>query len=177
MADFTRLPAFAEDGGVHVVIETPRGARVKYKFEPALQAFMLSRALTLGLVYPYDWGFIPSTAAPDGDPLDALVIHDSETFPGAVMRCKPIGILEVMQTEKSKRVRNDRVFFVPHDGRDSASIADICELSRLEKEQLQEFFRAVVSTTEKTLKFLGWRGSKNALAAVRSSTKQFQQTG
>ena len=56
--------------------------------------------LMAGLAYPYDWGFIPSTEAEDGDPLDVLVIHDAQTYPGVVLRCKPIGILEVEQASQ-----------------------------------------------------------------------------
>ena len=56
-----------------------------------------------GLTYPYDWGFIPSTEAEDGDPLDVLVIHDAQTYPGVVLRCRPVGILEVEQSPKARR--------------------------------------------------------------------------
>ncbi len=56
-----------------------------------------------GLTYPYDWGFIPSTKAEDGDPLDVLVIHDAQTYPGVVLRCRPVGILEVEQKKKGKK--------------------------------------------------------------------------
>jgi inorganic pyrophosphatase len=56
-----------------------------------------SQSLMAGLAYPYDWGFIPSTKAEDGDPLDVLVILDAQTYPGVVLRCKSIEILEVEQ--------------------------------------------------------------------------------
>src|SRR5687768_14891682 len=75
MIDLLALPAFASRSGIHVVVETPRHAQAKFKYEPELGVFMLSRALTLGLSYPYAWGFVPSTTAPDGDPIDALVLH------------------------------------------------------------------------------------------------------
>jgi inorganic pyrophosphatase len=67
----------------------------------------------VGLTYPYDWGFIPSTEAEDGDPLDVLVIHDAQTYPGVVLRCRPVGILELEQQSKGKKERNDRIFAVP----------------------------------------------------------------
>ena len=63
--DYLSLPTFAGPRDVHVVVETPRHAQAKFKFEPTLGVFVLSRALSLGLSYPYDWGFVPSTAAPD----------------------------------------------------------------------------------------------------------------
>ena len=72
----------------------------------------LSKPLIAGLTYPYDWGFIPSTEADDGDPLDVLIIHEAATYPGLVLACKPIGVLEVEQVNMGKKERNDRLFVV-----------------------------------------------------------------
>ena len=84
---------------MHVVVETPRGARAKLTFERQLEAFVLSKSVMLGLSYPYDWGFVPSALADDGDPLDAMVLHDIEQQDqGLVLRCKAIGVLQVVQT-------------------------------------------------------------------------------
>lgn len=58
------------------------------------------------------WGFIPSTKAEDGDPLDVLIVLDAATYPGLVLSCTPVGVLEVVQSEKRKKTRNDRVFAV-----------------------------------------------------------------
>jgi len=81
-----QLPALAEDDTtVHMVVEAPRGATVKLKYAPKLQAFTPARALPLGLAYPFDWGFIPGTRAADGDPVDALALHDTATYPGVVL--------------------------------------------------------------------------------------------
>lgn len=65
------------------------------EFDPDLKAFTLAKPLMVGLIFPYDWGFIPSTKADDGDPLDVLIIHNSQTYPGVVLPCRPIGILEI----------------------------------------------------------------------------------
>ena len=67
---------------VQVVIETPRGSRNKLKFDVASQHFKLSKVLPEGMVFPYDFGFVPSTKAEDGDPLDVLVLTDEPLFPG-----------------------------------------------------------------------------------------------
>jgi inorganic pyrophosphatase len=75
----------------------------KLDFDPNLRVFTLAKPLMAGLTYPYDWGFIPSTKAQDGDPLDVLVIHDAQTYPGVVLRCRPVGILELEQTSKARR--------------------------------------------------------------------------
>ena len=87
------LSPYNSEGDLRVVVETPRGANMKLKYEPELGAFVVSRALTLGLTYPYDWGFIPGTQAEDGDPLDALVLHDSSTYPGVLLSCRVLGMV------------------------------------------------------------------------------------
>jgi len=71
MAGLLKLPACNGDGDAYVVVETPRGSAAKLEYDPDLHAFTLSKALILGLTYPYDWGFIPSTKGEEGDPLDA----------------------------------------------------------------------------------------------------------
>jgi inorganic pyrophosphatase len=77
MSDLQKLPVRDKKGDVHVVVETPRGSAAKLEFDPELQAFTLSKSLILGLSYPYDWGFVPSTKGEDGDPIDVLVLHDA----------------------------------------------------------------------------------------------------
>ena len=57
------------------MVEAPKGSLVKLKYEIKLAAFTVAHSLPLGLSYPFDWGFVPSTQAPDGDPLDILILH------------------------------------------------------------------------------------------------------
>jgi inorganic pyrophosphatase len=72
LQDLTRLDPFDDDHILRMVVETPRGASVKLTYAPDLGSFTVTRALALGITYPFDWGFIPGTTADDGDPLDAL---------------------------------------------------------------------------------------------------------
>jgi inorganic pyrophosphatase len=95
MTNLTKLPTWADKTHIHAAVETPRGSHCKLEFDPKHRAFILAKPLLAGLTYPYDWGFVPSTQAEDGDPLDILVIHDAGTYPGLILRCKPIGVLEV----------------------------------------------------------------------------------
>jgi inorganic pyrophosphatase len=173
MPNLAKLPTWSEDGDLHVVVETPRGARAKLKYEPELKSFVLSKSLLLGLTYPYDWGFIPSTSADDGDPIDVMVIHDAATSPGLLMRCKIIGVLETLQKQKGKEIRNDRVFAVPqksHRGRDIDEVRDLAPETRTE---LEKFFVATDELEAKQLTFLGWAGAKQAHRFVKSCQKRF----
>ena len=85
MTNLLKLPTWADKQHIYAVIETPRGSTCKLDFDPQLRAFTLAKPLMAGLAYPYDWGFIPSTKAEDGDPLDVLVIHNAQTYPGVVL--------------------------------------------------------------------------------------------
>jgi inorganic pyrophosphatase len=68
MPNFINLPPFTDDGDVRVVVETPRGSRAKFEYDPKLETFILSKSLLTGLTYPHDWGFghrpEPMTAIP-----------------------------------------------------------------------------------------------------------------
>ena len=130
MPNFINLPPFTEDGDVHVVVETPRGSRAKFAYEPKLETFILSKSLLAGLTYPHDWGFVPSTKGADGDPLDIMVIHDATTFPGIVLTCRIIGVLQIEQKSKRKVERNDRLFAVSRRSHSELGLRDVRDLSK-----------------------------------------------
>ncbi|MBR0801878.1 inorganic diphosphatase [Bradyrhizobium jicamae] len=167
MTNVTKLPTWADKKHVYAIIETPRGSSCKLEFDPELDVFTLAKPLMAGLTYPYDWGFIPSTAAEDGDPLDVLVIHDTKTYPGVVLRCVPVGILEVEQTKKGKKERNDRVFAVPDRSPLETDLKDIRHLPSRAREELEQFFLATDALEDKKLEFLGWRGPGHAIKTIR----------
>jgi len=80
---------------LRVVVETPRGSRHKYAWNESIGAFEHRATLGSGLVWPYDYGFIPRTKGGDGDPLDVLVLMDEPAFPGCVLQVRIIGAFEV----------------------------------------------------------------------------------
>lgn len=95
---------------VSVMIDTPQKSRNKFKFDPHTRAYKLSKILPEGMVFPYDFGFLPSTKGEDGDPLDVLVLIEEPTFPGCVVECRLVGVIEAEQSAGSeKQVRNDRL--------------------------------------------------------------------
>ena len=82
MQNLIDLEPYGDNRQLRMIVKTPRGSNIKLEYEPKLRAFTVSRALPLGLVYPYDWGFIRGIKAEDGDPIDALAVHDGATYPG-----------------------------------------------------------------------------------------------
>lgn len=167
MADPERLSALDGDGHVHVVVEASRGMRAKCKYDSELGLFVFGKPLPHGMAYPFDWGFIPSTKGEDGDPLDALVLHDAACPVGCLIACKPVAVLRVLQTEKGRKKRNDRFLLRP--AADKAVSNDT--LSGRLKREMEQFFRGVVLDTGKTLEFGPWQGPKQALAAIRKGMR------
>ena len=82
-----------------VIIETPKGSRNKFKYDSTSRMFKLSKVLPEGMMFPYDFGFVPSSTGGDGDPLDVLVLMDEPTFPGCLLECRLIGVIEAEQVQ------------------------------------------------------------------------------
>jgi inorganic pyrophosphatase len=167
MASLIKLPTWADKSHIHAVIETPRGNHCKLEYDPKHRVFTLSKPLLAGLTYPYDWGFIPSTKAEDGDPLDVLVIHDAGTYPGLLLRCTPIGVLQVLQTAKGKSERNDRIFAIPDRAPFEGDLQDVRHLPKRAIGELEKFFEATDALENKKLKFLGWHGPTHAIRTIK----------
>jgi inorganic pyrophosphatase len=169
MAKLEKLPAFDKEGAVHVVVEASRGMTAKCKYDSRLGLFVLGKPLPHGLVYPFDWGFIPGTKGEDGDPLDALVLHDAACPVGCLIACKPVAMLGIEQKKRSEPAeRNNRFLFIP--GCDK-SIKKSVLTARLKRE-LEQFFEAVVLGSGKTLSLLGWKDPGAALKAIKRGATQ-----
>jgi inorganic pyrophosphatase len=167
------LPALPAPDVVHVVVETPRHSIVKLKYDPDLDQFVLKRPLPLGFAYPYDWGFVPETVADDGDPLDALVVWEAQSPPGTVLRCRPLGVLQLSQRSKGKagRVRNDRILVVPQEDPRTASLRQVTDLPQRIRDELAHFFLTSIHFEPKEPEVVGWAGPAAALALVRRTRR------
>ena len=148
-----------------------------FRYDPELQIFTLSKSLLVGLTYPHDWGFVPSTKAEDGDPIDIMVIHDAATSPGLVLTCRVIGVLQIEQKSKSNAERNDRLFAVPRRSHSERGLRDVRDLSKPILEELEKFFVATDELEDKELKIIGWKGPKIALKAINDAAKSFEKRG
>lgn len=86
---------------IDVLVEIPRGSRNKYEWDEEAGRFRLDRHLFSATVYPADYGFIPDTLGEDGDELDALVLLEEPSFPGCIVRARPVGLVH-MSDEKGR---------------------------------------------------------------------------
>ncbi len=170
----SNLPTYGEDGSVNAVVEAPKGSVVKLKYEPSLGVFTVSHSLSLGLSYPFDWGFVPSTRAPDGDPLDVLILHDAATYPGVLLPCHPLGVVEMDQDDQGgKRERNDRVILMPRWQDRLGEFERASELPVRLREEIEQFFLSTTFFTAKNPKILDWKGSKKAMAIITEANNAY----
>ena len=171
--DITRIPAGANPpADINVVIEIPGGAGggspVKYEVDKDSGAILVDRIVHTSMFYPCNYGFIPNTLHEDGDPTDVLVRTEVALVPGAVIRCRPIGVLN-MEDESGI---DDKILAVPVDKIDpfQKDIRDIGDLPEMERNRIQHFFERYKDLEEgKWVKVTGWAGREEAEAIIARS--------
>src|ERR1700716_2712274 len=114
MADLSKLPTQLDPKKriCRAIIETPKAFRNKFNYDPDSNLFMLGGLLPEGMMFPFDFGFIPSTLGADGDPLDIMVLLDAPAHVGCLLEVRLIGIIMATQTEHGTTKRNDRLLGV-----------------------------------------------------------------
>jgi inorganic pyrophosphatase len=170
----TILKPFDNDdkSSIQVVIETPKGCRNKYKFDPKLRSFTLSRVLPDGMVFPYDFGFVPSTMAEDGDPIDVLLLMDAPAFSGCVVDSRLVGVIEGEQTGDGKTERNDRLLAVANHNHAHSDLKNVSDMNPKALKELGEFFVNYHRQDALKYKFLGTKGPKEAARLLDRAIKR-----
>lgn len=167
MTSLDRLEPIGSEGEIRMIVETPKGSNIKLRYDPSLGLFTVSRALPLGLGYPFDWGFVPGTLCEDGDPLDALALHDSATYPGTMLPCRPLGVVDVEQNgDDKKRVSNPRLILLPTWHGRLGELEKAKQLPERLRQEIEQFFLSVTFFTQKAARIKGWRGPHAALKVL-----------
>jgi inorganic pyrophosphatase len=168
----TRLkPVDKQEGLLQVIIETPAGSRNKFAFDPDQGIYSLKKVLPAGMVFPYDFGFLPKTLAPDGDPIDVLLLMDEPAFPGIAVRARLIGVIEGEQLDGKKKIRNDRLVAVAEANHMYANVRKLKDLPGKWIDELQEFFVNYHNLEGKKYRLLGCKGADVALGLIKEVQK------
>jgi len=167
------LPAQnAKSKNVNVIIETPKGCRNKFAYDVETELFKLKGVLPEGSSFPYDFGFIPSTQAEDGDPLDVLVLMDAPAFTGCLLEVRLIGALEAEQTESDDHTeRNDRLLAVSAVSREHQHIQDVKDLAPQLLHEIEHFFHSYNEAKGGEFKTLRRSGAARAAKLVANGQK------
>jgi len=153
---------------VTAIIESPGGSAQKYDYDTWLSRIKLNKILPAGLVFPFDFGFIPDTKGEDGDPLDIIVISEIATFPGCAVDCRIIGAITAEQTERDgKAVRNDRFLAIAEVSQLFKEINEAKQLPQNILKQVESFFENYNQQSGKKFKVLERLDSSKAAGLVK----------
>jgi inorganic pyrophosphatase len=165
----------AQEGGVHVIIETPQGSRNKFDYDEELGLFKLGGVLPAGAVFPFDFGFVPSTTGGDGDPLDMLVLMDEAAFAGCLVVARLLGVIEAEQTEENgETTRNDRLIAVAENARNHREVRALGQLNENLLDEIEHFFVSYNEMKGKKFKPLGRFGTERAMRVIEEGMRRFR---
>ncbi len=176
-ARLDQLTAFAaESADVQVIVDTPQGSRNKFKYDEELGLFKLSGVLPAGAVFPFNFGFVPSTKGGDGDALDVLVLLDEPAFVGCLIETRLIGVIEAEQTEKGETTRNDRLIGVAVVARNYKGMRSLSQLHKNLVAEIEHFFVSYNEMKGKVFTPLRRGGPQRARSLVAAGVQAFKRS-
>lgn len=164
-------PVNKNNGILQVIVETPKGSRNKFAFDEKQKIFTVKKVLPAGMTFPYDFGFLPRTHAPDGDPIDVLLLMDEPAFPGIAVRARLIGIIEGEETDGKKKIRNDRLLAVAEMNHEHAYIKKLDNLPKQFLHELEEFFVNYHRLEGRQYKLLGCKDTSAAMRMIQKAQR------
>ena len=164
----TRLATLDKDKKVQVIIAAALG-RLNNHLHLDQQIFVLKKVLPEGMAFPHDFGFIPSTEAEDGDPVDVLVLMDQPVFTGCLVKARLIGVIEGKQTEKGKSERNDRLLAVAESSHTHSNINSLNDLNEQLLKELEKFLVNYHANDGTEFKVLARKGPSAAVTCLEKA--------
>lgn len=172
---YNQIPAGKDlPNDIYVAIEIPANADpIKYEIDKDMDALLVDRFMATPMFYPANYGYIPDTLAPDGDPLDVLVVTPYPVAPGSVIRSRPVGILNMSDEAGS----DAKLVAVPHQKLTSLydDVQEIEDLPPLLIEQIKHFFENYKTLEKgKWVKVEGWDNADAARKAITDAAAAYK---
>ncbi|MTB73185.1 inorganic diphosphatase [Arsenicicoccus cauae] len=142
-----------------VTIEIPSGHRNKYEVDHESGRIRLDRMLFTSTRYPADYGYVEDSLGEDGDPLDALVLLDEPTFPGCLVRARPIGLFHM----RDEAGGDDKLLCIPAGDPRQEHITELDHISDFDRLEIQHFFETYKDLEPgKSVEGAFWAGRERA---------------
>ena len=172
---FQNIPAGQDlPNDIYVVIEIPANSSpVKYEIDKDADALFVDRFMASPMFYPANYGYINNTLADDGDALDVLVLTPHPVVPGSVIRCRPVGVLNM--TDEAGE--DAKLLAVPHEKLTQAynHVQDITDLPEMLRNQIKEFFENYKNLEKgKWVKVESWEGVESAKAKIEEAAAAYK---
>ena len=169
------IPTWDTDSGhLNVVVDTPKGSAIKFKYDSSYHLYKISHLLPPGTVFPFDFGSIPSTLAEDGDSLDVLILMEEGSFAGCLVQVRLVGVLEAEQTQEGKTQRNDRLIGVAVASRVYETIRTLDDLPFRRLTEIEHYFVSYNQERGRKFRLLGRFGPTRARALIQKGEKRYR---
>lgn len=155
---------------INVIIEIPKGSQNKYELDKETGLIKLDRVLFAAVHYPADYGLVPQTYAPDGDPLDALVLLTNPTMPGVLINCRPIGVMHMLDNGE----QDDKLLCVPVDDVRFNHMTDLNQVPQPVIDEIQNFFETYKILEKKEVKIEAWGDVAKAKEIINLSVQGYK---
>ncbi|NQV90960.1 inorganic diphosphatase [Candidatus Woesearchaeota archaeon] len=156
---------------INVIIEIPKGSRNKYEYDKKNGVFVFDRILFSPFHYPADYGFVPQTHCEDGDPLDAYVLMREPTFPGIMIKSRPVAVMHMNDSGEE----DNKLICVPIDDPFYEDVKNLEDLPKHLLKEIQHFMERYKDLQGKKVKVDGFKGVKEAKAEFKKSVKLYQE--
>jgi inorganic pyrophosphatase len=178
MNDLSSLPNLLDKkaGVCRAIIETPKGNRNKFDYDPDSGLFKLGGLLPEGMSFPFDFGFIPCTAGDDGDPLDVMVLMDAPAHVGCLIEVRIIGVIGAKQVQHGKSETNDRLLGVAIHSYQHEGLRTIRDVSETLLKQVEEFFISYNKQRGKKFIVTGTGGPGKAMRCLEGGIAAYRHT-
>lgn len=154
-----------------VCIEISKNSKMKYELDKETGRLILDRVLFTSTHYPANYGFIPKTYAGDNDPLDVLVLCQSEIIPLCLVKCRPIGVIKMIDNDQV----DEKVIAVPVGDPSWNSYKNIDELPEHILDEMRHFFGVYKQLEGKTTSIVETRGPSEAKRIIASSIENYKK--
>jgi inorganic pyrophosphatase len=158
---------------INVIIEVPVGGEpIKYEMDKESGALFVDRYLYTSMRYPGNYGFVPNTLSDDGDPVDVIIASTRAITPGAVMNCRPIGVLKMSDEAGG----DEKILAVPTSKltRRYENVKNYTDLPAITLDQIKHFFEHYKDLeTEKWVKVDGWGDADEAKRLILEAIERY----
>lgn len=155
----------------NVVIEIPKGSRVKYELDKPTGLLRVDRILYSSVHYPANYGFLPRSFCGDGDPLDVLVLGNEPVVPGCIMSARAIGVLQMSDEGQE----DDKVIAIHVTDPAFNEFTDLNQLPKHTYLEIRRFFEEYKVLEEKEVEVKDVYGAEKAIEIVRNSFKLYRK--
>lgn len=156
---------------LNVIVEIPKGSLNKYEYNAKLRVMELDRVIGADLRYPIEYGFIPQTLMPDGDPLDFIMPMTEPTHPGILVEARPIGIMQMLDGEDL----DDKIVTVAIKDPRFSDVQTLEDLPEALRKEIETFFSTYKSSEGKTTSVPGWKDKDAAMKLIEEALEAYEK--